>query len=284
MVKELYNAYLHQVMKYTNKEKPYDKNIGLLVATSSYPYQYDGLLGNLYPISYRDHNELQISEFRRMTDIPERPEDDTEFKPYGEGPEDYEYDENDIYTQPFKVLRADSEAPNVYIGVSKDYKVLVVGKIFLDESTYVIQPTVMEYPAQCKELIGTKCGIEFPDDINDRNRKVESGSIGYIIRADVTEPGKAVIMDVLNNRCRFLLDTEAWFHLKDSNSSDETRNTDQYDEDYTDYKTATEADYNSHNTNDWYLDKHSSSLETSDYEIAEIRKNLLENIDIYYPE
>jgi hypothetical protein len=287
---ELY-AYLNDVLHYTNKEKPFDERI--LFIPYNYPLQNKEIIRAELPylLSYRDHNKVPVSQFRERVNS-QRPEDDTsELPKVNICPEYYENKSSDTYSAKFKIVRADKTEPHRVIAISEDYSVILGLKYHMNGNTIVFDPDTSVYPLQYKEFIGTSISVEVNRDINDKRVNRFNQGDGYILRADSTDPGMAIVMITIKiNGIR-----KAFFYFEDEvviglnherghgNITKETKSKYIYDDDYTDYKTATEPDYNNDtDINNWFIYKRTGrEVEYTDDEIAEIRKEILSGIIIY---
>lgn len=290
---ELY-AYLNDVLHYTNKEKPFEERI------LSIPYRYptqnkDIIRAELpYLLFYRDHNKVPVSQFRERVN-PQRPEDDTSELPKVDiCPEYYENKSSDTYSAKFKIVRADKTEPHRVVAISEDYSVVLGLKYHMDGDMVVFDPDTSVYPLQYKEFVGTPITVEVNKDINDKRVERFAQGYGYILRADSTDPGMAIVMITIKingvMKAFFYFEDEVVIELNHEREhsgsvfiTSETKSKYIYDDDYTDYKTATEPDYNNNmDINNWFIYKRTGrEVEYTDDEIAEIRKEILSDINIY---
>lgn len=202
MAKQLFDLLLHKLSRHSNREVPWSNGI---ITPTVFPVQITSLVGTTVSLRYRDHNKLNTSDFRRIR-TANRPNDDTDFIPASTGPEDYDYDINDILTANFKILRADNAEPYVFIGVSEDYTAIIVSSTKQVNGDYIFRTQVEEYPGQINELVGISVHDQYVGTTSEVTNAVT-------LRVDSGEPCHSVIMEKVNNKCRFILGQEAMSNL-----------------------------------------------------------------------
>lgn len=171
----------HQEIKHASYMIPLGSRYNFGVDT--YPTQRS-IVGSTIELSYRNH--YITDEF--LEDIEGRPE---------------EFDPHDILTGKFKILRYDALNPNnyvVFIAVSTDYKILLsyVDTVGIDLTSIVIQ-----YPIQMDRYIGLAVRSMYPESSIERDCTVLS--------CDEGEFGYSVMLEKVNGKNRYILDSECIF-------------------------------------------------------------------------
>ena len=278
MIEKLYDKLLHNLSRHTNVTQPNSKYI----IGDKFPDQISELINTEVTIKYRTH--FIVDEDKDNINI-HRPSDDIDIVTghHNTGPEDY--DPMIVYSDKFKVLRADKSDPYVLIAISNDgSKLLVNSTKPLSNGKLEYTEKISIYPKQINELIG----LEFQDQFYAEIDEIRSCTL----RVDNNEPCYSVLMEILGSTgyVRFVLGDEVQSKLSD------------YYDDKWDY------DYNAKNAKqdgtptdvDGYLADHSkisniidinggpankfNKLYTdimSDTEVADFRKKILEDKTIY---
>lgn len=170
------------------------------VTAFKYPTQNEQLINTTVTLKYRDRYISDKDSYH----VPSsgRPKDDAPFKKPG----DMKGEEDIIFTGKFKILRADTSAPFIFIAVSTDYKHIVTGKTDENGILAHVYPVAM---FQMSEYIGL-CVIDMYFGALELTDAV-------ILAVDNGEPCNAVIMEYIDkdkNQVRFVLGDECFSVIK----------------------------------------------------------------------
>ena len=203
MINKLYDILLHNLSRHTNLSQPYSD----YVKSDSFPEQDSELLNKEVTIKYRNYKIVE--EDKEVTKV-HRPKDDIDLITghHNTGPEDY--DINDVYTDAFKVVRADKAEPYVLIGISKDYSKIIVNSTKpMENGKLEYTEKISIYPRQINELIGLELSDQFVGEIDE----IKATSL----RIDDGEPCYSVLMEILGSTgyVRFILGDEVQSIVRD---------------------------------------------------------------------
>lgn len=290
MINKFYDYMLHNITKHTNLAQPYSD----YVRDGKFPTQYGELLNSEVILKYRyqyiidrcNQNdspaELDIGNGVTLT----RPEDDLWITKNPSNEPD-KYDDNDVFTDKFTIVRADSSAPFLMIAICFDYKKIVIGSTEKDSNgEFKFLSDIHSYPIQFNEYIGLACRTQ--SSPKDGRLKAVT------MRVDSGEPCEAVLIEFLSsNVIRFIIGEEAVAILDDYY--------DLYDKHNFDAKDANEKGYGIPTDVDGYTALHSgiktedvdggpawnwanlgySESTMTDFEVVKFRKDILEGKTIY---
>lgn len=290
MIKKFHDYMLHDITKHTNLAQPYSD----YVRANKFPTQYSELINSEVILKYRyqyiidrcNQNdspaELDIGNGITLT----RPEDDLSIV-RNPSDEPDKYDDNDIFTDKFTIVRADSSAPYLMIAICFDYKKIIIGSTEKDSNgEYKFLSDIHSYPIQFNEYIGLGCYTQ--SSAKDGRLKAAT------MRVDSGEPCEAVLIEFLNsNVIRFIIGEEAVAILYDYYDIDDSHNFDAKDANEKDYGIPVDVDgfsalhsgIKTENVDGgpaWNWDKLGYSEATmTDFELVEFRKKILEGKTIY---
>lgn len=182
-----------KITKHSNLMIPFSDNVTAL----EFPEQNKQLLNTIVTLQYRNR---YIAD-KRSVNIPScgRPKDDIPFIEAGISTGD----DNIIFSNDFRILRADITKPYKYIAISVDYKDIIVGTMTEEgEINKEIYPVTM---FQMSEYIGLKT-------INMYVGKLDLTE-AVVLSIDNGEPCNAVIMEYIDkntNIVRFVLGDECF--------------------------------------------------------------------------
>lgn len=179
MVNQIYDDLLHIRTRHTNLSIPRCNNI----TGSNFPEQDKDKLCTYISLKHRD---MYVNDDLKDT-YEGRPE---------------MYDPNRIYTEDFYIVRFDVEEPYRLIGISKDYKFVIIN------DTRYYNEKVSEYPIQITPFISLLVKDQYCGEIPEVN--------GVTIRVDNGEPCYSVIAEFYeDNSLRFVLGDECFTKLFD---------------------------------------------------------------------
>ena len=115
------NIRLQDIIKHTNLSIPYSD----YVSCNKFPKQNKDLLGYIIPLKFRNMYKIDKKEYRN----------------------EEEYDPHDIFETNCMIVRCDDVEPFRMIGISEDYKTILVA----DSRYYTEQ--VVQYPIQFEEYL-----------------------------------------------------------------------------------------------------------------------------------
>ena len=240
------DVFLHKISRHTNLQLPFSD----YVKVDKFPAQISDLLGTVITLKYRNYyrSELEAGTksatiIRDGEKVSSRPSDDTQQLEDRE-PLSYEIDETPFYYEdPFIILRADAEEPFRLIAVSTDYTKMVVNSTEIVNGDYLFFTKVSEYHPQMNEFIGI--------DWKDQYAGIIPELRAISLRVDETEPCYSILMEYLEeDMVRFVLGDETMAKMADYKRKD-----------------------------DWGERLYSNIL--NDYEVAELRRSVIEGKTIY---
>lgn len=205
-----------KITKHSNLMIPFSDHVTVL----GFPEQNKQLLNTIVTLQYRNR---YIAD-KEAVNIPSsgRPKDDISFIEAGI----HDGDGNIIFSNNFRILRADITEPYKYIAISTDYKYIIVGKMSEDgEIDKEIYPVTM---FQMSEYIGLQT-------TNMYVGKLELTE-AVVLALDNGEPCNAVIMEYIDKdtkTVRFVLGDECFsviigyidtdFNFKELNTLEDLR-------------------------------------------------------------
>lgn len=216
--------YLQRVLKHTNIDMlKYGKSKNDYISAKKFPAQIEDLINTEITLKYRDYIDyvdpitIEKAAIRTVDGevVSSRPEDDIQ-KPHFVPLTPEELAEYPYYKErTFRVLRADSEYPWIFIAISPDYMELIDGStqiyttdeegnevryniddfmtvvdgkvcIIYDPDAHPLYTKIISiYALQQFDYIGSYCETRYEDGVLNSN----------VIRADSTEPCKSVLIE-----------------------------------------------------------------------------------------
>lgn len=188
---------LHRrITKHSNLMIPFSDH----VTAFKFPSQNEQLINTTVTLKYRDRYIADKDAY--STPSSGRPKDDIVYTKPGE----MRGDEDIIFTGEFRILRADTSAPFIFIGISTNYKYIIIGKTDENNILTDIYPVAM---FQMSEYIG----LCVTDMYFGKLDLVDA----VVLAADHGEPCNAVIMEYLDEdkkQVRFVLGDECFSVLR----------------------------------------------------------------------
>ena len=287
-----YDVMLHILSRHTNLQVPYSDYVN----GNIFPDQISELLNTEVTIKYRCHYNTDYNIIEKAAIITEdgeeissRPSDDIQQLEPRELTEEEKKENPFIFSEPFRVLRADATEPYRLIAISRDYKKIIVNSTKKDRyGNYLFETLVSEYTIQINELLGLGCYSQYAGKVRELK--------AVTLRVDATEPCYSVLMEFLGSTgmVRFILGDEAISVLYDYYDIDGSRDyegkhaqdeenpvdvTGEYaDADQHEY---TFTDVNGGTSNNWDKMYDSDVVMTTVEEVVDFRKSILEGITIY---
>lgn len=189
---------LHRrITKHSNLMIPFSDH----VTAFKFPTQNEQLINTTVTLKYRDRYIADKEAY--STPSSGRPKDDTLYMTPGEMKEDLG---DIIFTGEFRILRADTSAPFIFIGISTNYKYIVTGKTDENGIRTDIYPVAM---FQMSEYIG----LCVTDMYFGKLDLVDA----VVLAADHAEPCNAVIMEYIDKekkQVRFVMGDECFSVLR----------------------------------------------------------------------
>lgn len=196
-MKQNEDVLLHQrITKHSNLMIPFSEH----VTAFKFPEQIIQLLNTTVTLQYRDRYIADKAAYN--TPSSGRPKDDFAFTEPGE----MKGDDDIIFKGEFKILRADKVSPFIFIGISTNYKYIVIGKTNENGIDKNVYPVAMFQMSEYVGLLTTNMYFG-KIDLTD----------AVVLAADHGEPCNAVIMEYLDkttNHVRFVLGDECFSVLR----------------------------------------------------------------------
>lgn len=181
MVSRRTDKLLYKLTHHTNYARPHSE----YVTGSKYPEQNQGILGTTITLRYKTMYKSDVNHINNTS------------------PDKYSPESN-IFEGEFIIVRFDLTPPNKFIGISRDYKVILVGNS--NDSLENIQNKIYEYPLQLNEYIGLYLINKYYYYSNSTDI-VQTNAV--VLSCDNGEPCHTVIAEFWSeNKTRFLLGDE----------------------------------------------------------------------------